>query len=248
MTTLDSDFAFGKMFRKATAADFGLRQEHDAFADTDADGSKARGGMAALSIFAGLGIMSAVIFTTGYLALLSDTPAIWIHRLMALTVAQSILISAVAMKLLPLIERRRLSVRIITDARANRVPPLLDQSARTNEAAAIAATASRAGCRRQIGRTRVSAARRRGDRDRYARRTAAFRVARSRQRIRRRLTATQPVSAKSSKSPAPHCCASDVSLLMPLRRSLTSASLTDLKASETSIFHSGFASFEIPTR
>ena len=111
MTTLDSDFAFGKMFRKATAADFGLRQEHDAFADTDADGSKARGGMAALSIFAGLGIMSAVIFTTGYLALLSDTPAIWIHRLMALTVAQSILISAVAMKLLPLIERRRLSVR-----------------------------------------------------------------------------------------------------------------------------------------
>ena len=136
MTTLDSDFAFGKMFRKATAADFGLRQEHDAFADTDADGSKARGGMAALSIFAGLGIMSAVIFTTGYLALLSDTPAIWIHRLMALTVAQSILISAVAMKLLPLIERRRLSVRIITDARANRVPPLLDQSSRTNEAAA----------------------------------------------------------------------------------------------------------------
>jgi len=123
MTTLDSDFAFGKMFRKATAADFGLRQEQDAFADTDADGSKARGGMAALSIFAGLGIMSAVIFTTGYLALLSDTPAIWIHRLMALTVAQSILISAVAMKLLPLIERRRLSVRIITDARANRVPP-----------------------------------------------------------------------------------------------------------------------------
>jgi hypothetical protein len=56
---------------------------------------------------------------------------------MALTVAQSILISAVAMKLLPLIERRRLSVRIITDARANRVPPLLDQSLRTNEAAAI---------------------------------------------------------------------------------------------------------------
>ena len=136
MTALDSDFAFGKMFRKATAADFGLRQEHDAYAGTDADGSKARGGMAALSIFAGLGIMSAVIFTTGYLALLSDTPAIWIHRLMALTVAQSILISAVAMKLLPLIERRRLSVRIITDARADRVPPLLDQSARTNEAAA----------------------------------------------------------------------------------------------------------------
>ena len=58
MTTLDSDFAFGKMFRKATAAGFGLRQEHDAFADTDADGSKAqRGGIAALSIFAGLGIM-----------------------------------------------------------------------------------------------------------------------------------------------------------------------------------------------
>jgi hypothetical protein len=138
MTTLDSDFAFGKMFRKATAADFGLRQEQDAFADTDADGSKARGGMAALSIFAGLGIMSAVIFTTGYLALLSDTPAIWIHRLMALTVAQSILISAVAMKLLPLIERRRLSVRIITDARAERAA-LLDPPVPTQETAATAA-------------------------------------------------------------------------------------------------------------
>ena len=134
MTTLDSDFAFGKMFRKATAADFGLRQEHDAYADTDADGSKARGGAAALSIFAGLGIMSAVIFTTGYLALLSDTPAIWIYRLMALTVAQSILISAVAMKLLPLIERRRLSVRIITDARAERAA-LVDQSAPAQDAA-----------------------------------------------------------------------------------------------------------------
>lgn len=134
MTTLDSDLAFGT-FRKATAVDFGLRQEHDDYEDADADGSRAKGGMAAFSIFTGLGIMSAVIFTTGYLALLSDTPAIWIHRLMALTVAQSILISAVAMKLLPLIERRRLSVRIITDAGPERAA-LADQSVPAQEAAA----------------------------------------------------------------------------------------------------------------
>jgi hypothetical protein len=70
------------------------------------------GSITAFSVFAGLGLISAIIFVTGYSALMSDTPGIWIHRLMALTVAQSILIAAVAMKLLPLIERRYFSVRI----------------------------------------------------------------------------------------------------------------------------------------
>ncbi len=106
MTTLDSDIAFSKILRRATAAaGFGLRDNDDAYG-RNIGRPISRGGVAAFSIFAGLGIMSAVIFITGYSALLSDTPAIWIHRLMALTVAQSILIGGVAMKLLPFIERR----------------------------------------------------------------------------------------------------------------------------------------------
>src|SRR6185312_10085411 len=51
--------------------------------------------------------------------------AIWIHRLMALTVAQSILIAAVAMKLLPLIERQNITVRIASFF-PNRQMPLLE--------------------------------------------------------------------------------------------------------------------------
>ena len=73
-----------------------------------------------------IGIISAIVFVTGYSALLSDTPAVWIHRLMALTVAQSILIAAVAMKLLPLIERRRYSVRIGSSV-GDRQSPLLER-------------------------------------------------------------------------------------------------------------------------
>jgi hypothetical protein len=137
MTTLDSDIAFSKILRRATAAaGFGLRDNDDAYG-RNIGRRISRGGVAAFSIFAGLGIMSAVIFITGYSALLSDTPAIWIHRLMALTVAQSILIGGVAMKLLPFIERGHLSVRILTDARSERLA-LLDQTAQRQEPAAVA--------------------------------------------------------------------------------------------------------------
>jgi len=125
MTTLDSDIAFSKILRRASAAArFSLRDSDHAYADRDTRRPVARGGVAAFSIFAGLGIMSAVIFVTGYSALMSDTPAIWIHRLMALTMAQSILIGGIAMKLLPCIERGRFSVRIVTDARSGRMPSL----------------------------------------------------------------------------------------------------------------------------
>jgi hypothetical protein len=105
MSTLDSDFAF---FRGSRHSGYGEHLDSEDFADAEpARASSAVGGFAAFSIFAGLGIMSAMVFTTGYLALLSDTPAIWIHRLMAMTLAQSILISAIAMKLLPRVEWRR---------------------------------------------------------------------------------------------------------------------------------------------
>lgn len=137
MTTLDSDIPFGKILRRASAiAGFNLRDNDDAYGRTIGRPTS-RGGVAAFSIFAGLGIMSAVIFVTGYSALLSDTPAISIHRLMALTVAQSILIGGIAMKLLPHIERGRLSVRIFADARSVSLP-LLEQSAQRQEPAGLA--------------------------------------------------------------------------------------------------------------
>src|SRR5690606_20910197 len=118
MSALDSDFAF---FRGSRRSGYGEDFNSEDFADAEsAGGSNVVGGIAAFSIFAGLGLMSAMIFTTGYLALLSDTPAIWIHRLMAMTLAQSILISAIAMKLLPLVEWRRSAISVTADASVER--------------------------------------------------------------------------------------------------------------------------------
>ena len=76
-------------------------------------------GFATLAVFAGFAIASAIVFVTGYSALLSDTPGIWIHRLMALAVAQSMLIALVAMKLLPLSERPQNFLRLGPSAKAS---------------------------------------------------------------------------------------------------------------------------------
>lgn len=115
-STLDSEIRFGALVRWQPSISALIQRP------------ETRGAVTAFSIFLGLSIMSAVIFATGYAALWSDTPAIWIHRLMALTVAQSILIAGVTMKLSPLIERNRSSVRIVKNATAERLA-LLDQPA-----------------------------------------------------------------------------------------------------------------------
>ncbi|MFT3732402.1 MAG: hypothetical protein QM780_13455 [Hyphomicrobium sp.] len=105
MTSIDGDFGFEAVFRKS-AAELKLRLERDSDLPRSPEPTKHRGGIAAISVFGGLGILSLAIFIIGYSALQSDTPEIWIHRLMALAIAQSILISAVTMKILPIIERR----------------------------------------------------------------------------------------------------------------------------------------------
>jgi hypothetical protein len=121
----NNDFAFEAVLREsAAAAAFDLKPT-SAGKGRVPRAASAPGGVTAFSVFAGLGIISAIVFVTGYWALMSDTPAIWIHRLMALTVAQSILIAAVAMKLLPLIERRNFTVRI-GSLFATRQAPLLE--------------------------------------------------------------------------------------------------------------------------
>lgn len=127
MNAPHNQFAFEAVLRESAAVDaLNLRHVDEARADILASRSATPSGVTALSVFAGLGIISAIVFVTGYSALLSDTPAVWIHRLMALTVAQSILIAAVAMKLLPLVERRRYSVRIGSSA-GDRQSRLLEQ-------------------------------------------------------------------------------------------------------------------------
>ncbi len=127
MSTLDSDFGFDAVLRQTmTDAAARLRPERKVKADSrpKADCGVARpmrrGAAVAIAIFAGLGLISVVIFATGYSALVSDTPAVWIHRLMALTVAQSILIAAVAMKFFPHLDRSRFTVRIAADAGSSR--------------------------------------------------------------------------------------------------------------------------------
>jgi hypothetical protein len=116
MSTLDSDLGFEAVLRESALAGSKRVSDRTDRSYTGATAPTGRKGIAALTIFAVLGIISAAIFAIGYSALLSDTPAIWIHRLMALTVAQSILIAGVTMKLLPIIERNGFSVRV--DSRA----------------------------------------------------------------------------------------------------------------------------------
>jgi hypothetical protein len=152
MSALDSDFAFSRGSRR-----FGYGENLDSEDFTDDEpvrGSGVVGGFAAFSIFAGLGIMSAMIFTTGYLALLSDTPAIWIHRLMAMTLAQSILISAIAMKLLPRVEWRRNAIGVAADTSVERLvlPEQSDESEESEEDAAAPPSPSLAVAGKLAGR------------------------------------------------------------------------------------------------
>lgn len=112
MSITDSEFGFDAVFRKS-AAELQLRLARDAAPQAFPTAShQQRGGVAALSVFVGLGLLSLGIFVVGYSALLSDSPEIWIHRLMALAITQSALIGIVTMKLLPIIERRRSLARV----------------------------------------------------------------------------------------------------------------------------------------
>ncbi|MET0638759.1 MAG: hypothetical protein ABWZ19_01950 [Hyphomicrobium sp.] len=111
MAATDSDFGFDAVFRKS-AAELKLRLSRDAAIGAIPLPKARRGGIAALSVFAGLGALSLAIVVIGYSALQSDSPEVWIHRLMALAIGQSILIGAVTTKLLPIIERRRSLIKI----------------------------------------------------------------------------------------------------------------------------------------
>jgi hypothetical protein len=116
MSAIDSDIGFDAVFRKS-AAELKLRLARDAAHVDNSAPVRRSGGVAAIAVFAGLGVLSLAIFAVGYSALLADAPEIWIHRLMALAIMQSILIGAVTMKLLPVIERRSSQIWIGTNAR-----------------------------------------------------------------------------------------------------------------------------------
>jgi len=127
MNALSDRFAFEAVLRESEfSSGLNLRNVDDALADLRTSHSATPRSITSLFVIAGLGVTSAIVFIVGYSALLSDTPAVWIHRLMALAVAQSILIAAVAMKLLPLIEHERISVRIASGSAATQ-KPLLEQ-------------------------------------------------------------------------------------------------------------------------
>ncbi len=126
MSAIDSDFGFDAVFRQS-AAELKLRLAHDAEIASRPSPVRRRGGVAAFTVFAGLGLLSVAIFAIGYSALLSDSPEIWIHRLMALAVTQSILIAAVTMKLWPIIERRRSLVRIGSQVTERQTPVFEEQ-------------------------------------------------------------------------------------------------------------------------
>lgn len=125
MNALHNRYAFEDVLRQSELANaLKLRNVDEALADLGTRRTNFAARATTIAVLAGLVIVSAAIFVAGYSALLSDTPAVWIHRLMALTLAQSILIGAIAMKVLPMIEGKGLSVRIAFPDSARRQPLL----------------------------------------------------------------------------------------------------------------------------
>jgi hypothetical protein len=139
MTAIDTDIGFDAVFRKS-ATELKLRLARDAETGNYQRPARSRDGFATYAVFGGLGILSLGIFVIGCSALRAESPEVWIHRLMALALLQSILIGAATMKLLPLIERRSSLVRIgarterlhmaqplpkTNEVRTERVPPPL---------------------------------------------------------------------------------------------------------------------------
>lgn len=124
MNALNDRFAFEDVLRQSELASaLKLRNVDEALADLSTARQTAPPRLITLAVFAALAIISTAVFIAGYLALVSDTPAVWIHRLMALTIAQSILIGAIAMKLLPMIEAKGFSVRLHTATAAKQQLP-----------------------------------------------------------------------------------------------------------------------------
>jgi hypothetical protein len=119
MSASDKLFTFESVLRESAIMAVFNRRGADRVSARHSDPASRSSGFAAPAIFAGFVIASAIVFVTGYSALLSDTPGIWIHRLMALAVAQSMLIALVAMKLLPLGGRRQNFLRAGPDANEN---------------------------------------------------------------------------------------------------------------------------------
>lgn len=104
MTAIDTDFGFDAVFRKS-AAELKVRLARDVELGIKPKSVRRRGSVVAFSVFVGLGALSLGIFIIGCSALRADSPEIWIHRLMALAIVQSILIAAVSLRILPVLER-----------------------------------------------------------------------------------------------------------------------------------------------
>lgn len=129
MSAIDTDIAFATMMARAARA-HGL----DA-GPLEADGpGTSRPWVIRFymtSIVSTLAILSAVTVFAGCSALASDQPMIWIHRLMAISLAQSILFAAMVVKLAPMATFARQTTRIaipepfplLEQARAAAVPP-----------------------------------------------------------------------------------------------------------------------------
>jgi hypothetical protein len=120
MTTINGDFGFDAVFRKS-AAELKLRLADDA-ADDRFPAGKPKIDLVAYSIFSGVGLISTVILAIGFFALQAEASEVWIHRLIALALMQSILIGAAAMKLSPLLERERVTINSAMLAQASTTP------------------------------------------------------------------------------------------------------------------------------
>lgn len=119
MISIDSDFGFDAVFRQS-AAELKVRLTRDVELGIKPQSPRRRSSAAALFVFAGLGALALGIFIIGFSALRSDAPEIWIHRLMALAIVQSILIAAVSTKIMPVLQRGSSFKRIIAAPRRER--------------------------------------------------------------------------------------------------------------------------------
>lgn len=108
MTALEDNLSIPRFNPRTMAARFELE-------DDEAEISNSPLGIASIAIGIAFLAVTAATVVAGYLALTSGMPAVWIHRLTALAVVQSILIAAIAMKVLPLVRQQQQTLHVLAD-------------------------------------------------------------------------------------------------------------------------------------
>lgn len=125
MSALDTDMAFAAMMARVAraqsinAGSFEHAEIRNAVLSPPQSGNR----IYTICIIGALVALSAVMIFSGCSALWSEDPTIWIHRLMAISLAQTILFAAMMLKIAPLATAGRQTTKILVAE----PPPMIEQ-------------------------------------------------------------------------------------------------------------------------